>query len=154
MDSLRIEKSYKYWRADLSTEYSAWESGLDRFVHLNKGEFIGREALVRQQQQGVPRKFVTLEVRGQGRRSLGQRADLCIGKKMVGRTTSGAYGYTVGKSLAVGYVKADAAQPGTEAQDPDARQEAHRPHRRGLAVGSGECKVESVDYPARLCGRL
>jgi dimethylglycine dehydrogenase len=113
MDSLRIEKSYKYWRGDLFTEYSAWESGLDRFIHLNKGEFIGREALVRQQQQGVPRKFVTIEVDAKESDPWGNEP-LFIGKKMVGRTTSGAYGYAVGKSLAVGYVKADAAQPGTE----------------------------------------
>ncbi|HVR65225.1 MAG TPA: FAD-dependent oxidoreductase [Verrucomicrobiae bacterium] len=113
MDSLRIEKSYKYWRGDLFTEYSAWESGLDRFIHLNKGEFIGREALVRQQQQGVPRKFVTIEVDAKESDPWGNEP-LFIGKKMVGRTTSGAYGYAVGKSLAVGYVKSDAAQPGTE----------------------------------------
>jgi dimethylglycine dehydrogenase len=113
MDSLRIEKSYKYWRGDLFTEYSAWESGLDRFIHLNKGEFIGREALVRQQQQGVPRKFVTIEVDAKESDPWGNEP-LFIGKKMVGRTTSGAYGYAVGRSLAVGYVKSDAAQPGTE----------------------------------------
>ncbi len=113
MDSLRIEKSYKYWRGDLFTEYSAWESGLDRFIHLNKGEFIGREALVRQQQQGVPRKFVTIEVDAKESDPWGNEP-LFIGKKMVGRTTSGAYGYAVGKSLAVGYVRSDAAQPGTE----------------------------------------
>ena len=105
MDSLRIEKSYKYWRGDLFTEYSAWESGLDRFVHLNKGEFTGREALVRQQQEGVPRKFVTIEVDAKESDPWGNEP-LFIGKKMVGRTTSGAYGYTIGKSLAVGYVKA------------------------------------------------
>ena len=113
MNSLRIEKSYKYWRGDLFTEYSAWESGLDRFIHLNKGEFIGREALVRQQRQGVPRKFVTIEVDAKESDPWGNEP-LFVGKKMVGRTTSGAYGYAVGKSLAVGYVKADAAQPGTE----------------------------------------
>jgi dimethylglycine dehydrogenase len=113
MDSLRIEKSYKYWRGDIFTEYSAWESGLDRFVHLNKGEFVGREALVRQQQQGVPRKFVTIEVDAKESDPWGNEP-LFTGRKMVGRTTSGAYGYSVGKSLAVGYVKSDVAQPGTE----------------------------------------
>ena len=113
MDSLRIEKSYKYWRGDLFTEYTAWESGLDRFVHLNKGEFTGREALVRQQQQGVPRKFVTVEVDAKESDPWGNEP-LFIGKNMVGRTTSGAYGYTIGKSLAVAYVKTEHASPGTE----------------------------------------
>ena len=113
MDSLRIEKSYKYWRGDLFTEYTAWESGLDRFVHLNKGEFTGREALVRQQQQGVPRKFVTVEVDARESDPWGNEP-LFIGKKMVGRTTSGAYGYSIGKSLAVAYVKSEHAAAGTE----------------------------------------
>ena len=113
MDSLRIEKSYKYWRGDLFTEYTAWESGLDRFVHLNKGEFTGREALVRQQQEGVPRKFVTVEVDAKDADPWGNEP-LFIGKKMVGRTTTGAYGYSIGKSLAVGYVKSEHAAAGTE----------------------------------------
>jgi dimethylglycine dehydrogenase len=113
MDSLRIEKSYKYWRGDLFTEYTALESGLDRFVQLNKPEFVGREALVRQQQQGVPRKFVTIEVDAKESDPWGNEP-LFIGRKMVGRTTTGAYGYTLGKSMAVGYVQADVAASGTE----------------------------------------
>jgi dimethylglycine dehydrogenase len=112
MDSLRIEKSYKYWRGDIFTEFSAWESGLERFVHLNKGEFIGREALVKQQQQGIPRKFVTIEVDATDSDPWGNEP-LFIGKTMVGRTTSGAYGFTIGKSLAVGYVETANAKPGT-----------------------------------------
>src|SRR5262249_30333479 len=62
MDSLRVEKGYRYWRSDLTTEYSALEAGLDRFIQLNKGPFIGREALVAQQQRGVPQRFVTLDI--------------------------------------------------------------------------------------------
>jgi dimethylglycine dehydrogenase len=115
MDSLRIEKSYKYWRVDLYTEYTAWESGLDRFVHLNKGEFTGREALVRQQQQGIPRRFVTLDVAAKTSDPWGNEP-LFINGTMVGRTTSGAYGYSIGKSLAVAYVDADKAAPGTQMQ--------------------------------------
>jgi dimethylglycine dehydrogenase len=115
MDSLRIEKSYKYWRVDLYTEYTAWESGLDRFVHLNKGEFTGREALVRQQQQGIPRRFVTLDVASKNSDPWGNEP-LFINGSMVGRTTSGGYGYAIGKSLAVAYVDADKAAPGTQMQ--------------------------------------
>jgi dimethylglycine dehydrogenase len=113
MDSLRIEKSYKYWRVDLSTEYSALEAGLSRFVHLNKGEFAGREALVRQQQNGLPRNFVTLACEVKDADPLGNEP-IWQGKRMVGRATSGAYGYSVGKSLAVGYVEPDVAAPGTK----------------------------------------
>ncbi|MFQ5936843.1 MAG: FAD-dependent oxidoreductase, partial [Acidiferrobacterales bacterium] len=62
MDSLRIEKSYRMWGQDLTTEYSVFEAGLDRFVHLDKGDFAGRDALIKQQQNGVPQRFVTLAV--------------------------------------------------------------------------------------------
>jgi dimethylglycine dehydrogenase len=113
MDSLRIEKSYKYWRVDLSTEYTALEAGLGRFVHLNKGEFVGREALVRQQQKGLPRNFVTLACEVKDADPLGNEP-IWQGKRMVGRATSGAYGYSIGKSLAVGYVEPDVAAPGTK----------------------------------------
>ena len=54
MDSLRVEKSYRYWRVDLSTEYSPLESGMGRFVQLNKGEFVGREALLRYKAEILP----------------------------------------------------------------------------------------------------
>jgi len=113
MDSLRVEKSYRYWRVDLSTEYSPLESGMGRFVQLNKGEFIGREALLRQQQKGLPWNFVTLAVQVKDSDPWGNEP-IYVGDKMVGRATSGAYGYTLGKSLAVGYVRPDYAAPGTK----------------------------------------
>ncbi len=113
MDSLRIEKGYRYWKVDLTSDYTPFESGLDRFVQLNKAEFKGREALVRQQQQGVPNRFVTLACEVKNADPLGNEP-IYQGRKMVGRATSGAYGYTIGKSLAVAYVKPDAAAIGTE----------------------------------------
>jgi dimethylglycine dehydrogenase len=113
MDSLRVEKSYRYWRVDLSTEYSPLESGMGRFVQLNKGEFIGRAALLRQQQKGLPWNFVTLAVQVKDSDPWGNEP-IYAGDKMVGRATSGAYGYTLGKSLAVGYVRPDYAAPGTK----------------------------------------
>ena len=113
MDSLRIEKSYRYWKTDLSSEYSPLESGMGRFVQLNKGEFNGREALARQQQQGLPYNFVTLAVDIKGMDPWGNEP-IHHGKTMVGRATSGAYGYTLGKSLAVGYVRPSYAAPGTK----------------------------------------
>lgn len=113
MDSLRIEKGYRYWKVDLTTDYTPFEAGLDRFVQLNKAEFTGREALIRQQQQGVPHRFVTLACETKNVDPLGNEP-IYQGRKMVGRATSGAYGYTIGKSLAVGYVDPEVAQPGTE----------------------------------------
>jgi dimethylglycine dehydrogenase len=115
MDSLRIEKSYRYWRVDLSTEYSPLESGMGRFVQLNKGEFVGREALLRQQQKGLPYNFVTLDVETKDSDPWGNEP-IYIGDKMIGRATSGAYAYTLGKSMAVGYVRPEFAKPGTKVE--------------------------------------
>jgi dimethylglycine dehydrogenase len=112
MDSLRIEKSYRMWGQDLTREYSAWEAGLDRFIHLDKGDFTGREALARQKEASVPQRFVTLEVEVDDADPLGNEP-IYQGGKMVGRATAGAYGHTVGKSLALGYVAADAGGVGT-----------------------------------------
>ena len=112
MDSLRIEKGYRYWRSDLTTEYTALEAGLDRFIQLNKGPFVGREALVAQQQKGVPQRFVTLDIEVADADAFGNEPVYLLGS-MVGRTTSGAYGYTVGKSLALAYVKTAHGAPGT-----------------------------------------
>ncbi len=113
MDSLRIEKSYRMWAQDLTRDYTPLEAGLDRFVHLDKGDFIGREALVKQREDGVPNAFVTLEVDADDA-DAGGNEPLYRGERMVGRATSGAYGHWVGKSLALGYVEAEAAAPGTE----------------------------------------
>src|SRR3546814_14345347 len=60
MDSMRLEKSYRLWGTDLNAENSLLEAGLDRFVRLNKGAFTGRDALVRQQAEGVPTPSCTL----------------------------------------------------------------------------------------------
>jgi len=113
MDSLRIEKSYRMWGQDLTTEYSALEAGLDRFVRLEKGEFIGRDALAAQKEAGVPQRFVTLEVDADDTDARGNEP-LYLGGEMIGRATAGAFGHATGKSLAIGYVTPEAAEPDTE----------------------------------------
>ena len=64
MSSFSIEKSYRLVPRELSIEYSAYESGLDRFVHPNKGQFLGRDALVAGREKGLNWNFVTMEVHG------------------------------------------------------------------------------------------
>ncbi len=113
MDVMRIEKSYRMWGLDLTREYSALEAGLQRFVRLNKGDFVGRDALVRQQEEGVPQRFITLEVGARDADCWGNEP-LYQNGRMVGRVTSGAYGHAVAKSLALAYVQPDAADPGTD----------------------------------------
>ncbi len=64
MDSLRLEKSYRVIGRELSIEYSAHESGLNRFVRMDKPDFIGRSALLARQAAAAANRFVTLQVHG------------------------------------------------------------------------------------------
>jgi dimethylglycine dehydrogenase len=113
MDSLRIEKTYKLVGTEMSIEYSPFESDLDRFVHLNKGNFIGRDALVKWQQKGFQNKLVTLEVKDvKDADALGNNP-IYKGDKVVGRATGGNYGFRVQKSLAIGMVHPEYATVGS-----------------------------------------
>jgi len=114
MDSLRIEKSYRLIGTELSIEYAAYESGLDRFVHPNKGDFIGRDALVRWREKGFANRFVTLEVQGVlDADPLGNNPIYANGS-LVGRATGGNYGFRLERSLALAMVRPEHAEPGTE----------------------------------------
>jgi dimethylglycine dehydrogenase len=115
MESLRMEKSYRMWGSDLTRDYTPFEAGLDRMVRLNKGPFVGRDALLKQQAEGVPHRFITLEVHDVGDADpLGNEPIFAADNTMVGRATSGYYGHVLKKSLAIGYVKPQWAVVGTE----------------------------------------
>ncbi|MEQ9333905.1 FAD-dependent oxidoreductase [Thalassobaculum sp.] len=115
MDSMRLEKSYRLWGTDLNAENSVLEAGLSRFVRLNKGEFTGREALVRQQADGVPNTYCTIEIEADDADSFGNEPVFMDGQ-VVGRGTAGGYGHHVKKSLMLGYVKTGFAEIGRECQ--------------------------------------
>jgi dimethylglycine dehydrogenase len=115
MESLRMEKSYRMWGTDLTRDYTPFEAGLDRFVRMNKGSFIGREALEQQLARGVPNRFVTLEVHDVDDADPLGNEPLFDGKgNVVGRATSGYYGHVLKKSLAIGYLKSELAAVGNE----------------------------------------
>ncbi len=114
MDSLRVEKSYRLVGTELSIEYAALESGLGRFVHPDKGDFIGREGLLAWQERGFSNSFVTLEVHGVTDRDALGNNPIRRNGKLVGRSTSGNYGFRLQKSLALAMVKPAFAEPGTE----------------------------------------
>jgi dimethylglycine dehydrogenase len=115
MESLRMEKSYRMWGSDMTPDYTPFEAGLDRFVRLKKGAFIGKEALEKQLASGLQNKFVTLEVHGvTDADPLGNEPLFDRSGKIVGRATSGYYGHCLRKSLAIGYAKAEFAAVGTE----------------------------------------
>ncbi|PCJ06609.1 MAG: dimethylglycine dehydrogenase [Rhodobacteraceae bacterium] len=116
LNSLRIEKSYRTWKGDLTSDYTLLEGGLDRFIKLDKPQdFPGKAAIQAEKQQGVKKRFVTLIVDAKD-------ADApymsCIWSdgEIVGETTSGDWGYRVNASIALGMVRADLAVPGTELQ--------------------------------------
>ncbi len=116
MDSLRIEKSYRLIGTELSIEYAGYESGLDRFIHPNKGEFIGRDALVEWREKGFDNSFVTLEVHDvDDADALGNNPIYSEGE-VVGRATGGNYGFRTQKSLALAMVRPKYAEPDTKLQ--------------------------------------
>ena len=116
MSSLSIEKSYRLVPRELSIEYSAYESGLDRFVHPNKGQFLGRDALVAGREKGLNWNFVTMEVHGVSDADSDTRGSEPIYSKgkLVGRATNGGFGWRVNKSLALGMVRPEFATLDTE----------------------------------------
>ena len=114
MDSLRIEKTYKLVGTEMSIEYSPLESGLDRFIHLNKGNFIGRDALVEWQQKGFKNKLVTLEVFDITDADALGNNPVYFQDKVIGRATGGNYGFRVQKSLAIAMVDPEYAETGKE----------------------------------------
>jgi len=112
MDSLRIEKSYRVIGTELSIEYSALESALERFVAFDKGEFVGRDSLLRQRDAGLPGRLVTVEVTGFSDADPLGNNPLSVGAEVVGRTTSGNYGFRLGRSLALAMVPPEVAREG------------------------------------------
>ncbi len=114
LNSLRLEKGYRAWKGDLSTDYSMLEGGLDRFVKLDKPQdFPGKAALMAEKQQGVAKRFVTLIVDA-GECDAPYMSCLSHGGEIVGETTSGGWGHRVNASIAYGMIRADLAVPGTE----------------------------------------
>ena len=116
MECLRLEKSYRVIGRELSIEYSATESGLDRFVRMEKQDFIGRAGLVLRQGKPAANRCVTLEVFGTaGFDARGSEPILCSGD-LVGRTTSGGFGWRANKSLALAMVRPELSDAGTEVE--------------------------------------
>ena len=113
MDSMRLEKSYRMVGTELSVEYAALESALGRFVHLNKADFIGRDALQRWMERGFSNRLVTLEVHDVTDADALGNNPLFVGGEVVGRATGGNYGFRVGKSLALAMVRPELAETGT-----------------------------------------
>jgi len=103
IESLRLEKGYRYWSGEISPDYSPYEAGLGFAVKLNKGDFIGRAALVRQKAEGLKRKLCCLTLTDETALALGNEP-LRQGEQVVGWAASGGYGYSVKKSIIYAYL--------------------------------------------------
>ena len=115
IDSLRLEKGYRYWSAEISPDYSPFEAGLGFAVKLGKGDFLGRQALLRQKEEGLRRKLCCLVLSGESSVAIGNEPiRLRAGDLVVGWVTSGGYGYAVRTSIAYGYLPVEQAAPGTQ----------------------------------------
>ncbi|MBU2531389.1 MAG: FAD-dependent oxidoreductase [Alphaproteobacteria bacterium] len=115
MDSMRLEKSYRLIPRELSIEYAALESGLHRFVRLDKdAAYPGRDALASWQARGFGWTFATLFVDGIEDADPRGNEPLYADGELVGRATSGGYGWRVGRSVALAMVRPDRARIGQE----------------------------------------
>ena len=108
VDSLRLEKGYRVWGSDIGPESDPYQGGLGFCVKLDKGEFIGRAALLKKREAPAKTKLACLVLDDPRSVALGSEP-VRIGGKVAGRVTSGGYGYTVGRSIAYAYVPSDTA---------------------------------------------
>ena len=115
LESLRLEKGYRYWSADITPADNPYEAGLGFCVALDKGDFIGRDALVKAKADGVERKLCAMTIECDTRVLYGGEAVLAD-QHIVGRVRTGGYGYTLNETVAFAYLPMALAQVGTRLQ--------------------------------------
>ncbi|MEM7499609.1 MAG: glycine cleavage T C-terminal barrel domain-containing protein, partial [Pseudomonadota bacterium] len=114
LNSLRMEKGYRAWKGDLSTDYSLLEGGLDRFIRFNKEQdFPGRAALLAEKQRGPAKRFATMLVETNGC-DAPYMSNVWQGETRVGEVTSSSWGYRVDSAIALAMLRSDVSAPGTK----------------------------------------
>ena len=136
IDSLRLEKGYRVWGADITPDENPYEAGLGFAVKLDKGEFMGRDALLASQERPPERKLACLVLDEPRAVALGSEPVRMDGR-VLGRVTSGGYGYSVERSIAYAYVPAESAEAGRSSRGGDLRRLGLGPRRRRAALGPG-----------------
>jgi 4-methylaminobutanoate oxidase (formaldehyde-forming) len=112
IDSLRLEKGYRVWGADVTPDETPYEGGVGFCVKLDKQGFVGKEALERAKEVGPRTRLCCLTLEDPHSIALGNEP-VQAGGEVVGRVTTGGYGYTVERSIAYAYLPPAAAEPGT-----------------------------------------
>ena len=110
--SMRIEKGYRLWGTDIHTEYNPYEAGLGFAVRLNKGDFIGRDALAEARKAGLRRKLCCMTLDDPAAVVMGSEPVMAEGQ-VLGFVTSADYGYSVGTGIAYAYLPVEYSEPGT-----------------------------------------
>lgn len=116
LDSLRLEKGYRYYTADVTQLETPYEAGLGFCVDLNKEDFIGKEALVKQKAEGVKRKLCTFVLDGDTFTQIYGGEAVYHEDKLVSRVRSGGYGFTLKKNIFYAYMPVEIAKPGTRVE--------------------------------------
>ncbi|MGR3492388.1 MAG: GcvT family protein [Shimia sp.] len=112
VESMRLEKSFLHWKADILTEFDPYETGLDRFVRPGNG-YIGSEALQARRAAGPTRRLVTLDIDAT-HAPAHAGASVMAGERVAGTVTSAAMGHRTGRNLALAFVHPDVAEHGTQ----------------------------------------
>jgi glycine cleavage system aminomethyltransferase T len=113
IDTLRLEKGYRYWSSETSPDYTPYEAGLGFAVELDKGDFIGREALLKQKKDGLKQKLCCIVLDDPRSVVLGKEPVWYNGDKNIGWVAAGGYGYSVAKSIAFAYLPIEYSKVGT-----------------------------------------
>ncbi len=112
LNSLRVEKGYRAWKGDLSTDYTILQGGLERFVDWAKPDFRGKAALEAEKQRGVTKRFCTLVIEA-GEQDPPYMSTIWHNGQVVGELTSGYYGHRVGACIGLGMLKSEVNVAGT-----------------------------------------
>jgi len=112
VDSMRMEKGFLHWKADLLTEFDPFETNLSRFVKMDKGDFVGKPALVKRQTQGLHKRLVSLEIHTDQMPAYGGGSLMDKGR-VVGTISSGDWGHRIGKNIAYAFVDPEFGAIGT-----------------------------------------
>jgi dimethylglycine dehydrogenase len=111
VNSLRMEKAYRGWGAELTNEVNLLESDMQRFIKFDKDDFVGRKATLQQLDEGLTTRLVYFEL-DSGDSDVRGGEPVYDGETCIGVTTSGGYGHLVQKSLGFAYVHPQFADPG------------------------------------------